>query len=211
MIEHIVKQGECLSSISYKYGFGWKTIWNLSENSDLRAKRKDPNILYPGDLVKIPARQLKKEPAHTGKCHRFELISDRTSCRIRLLFEGNPRSNVSYVFSIDGKPDKHGNTDDYGYLKLPIPPNAACGTLCVGDPNIGEKYEIIFGALDPIDTIEGIQERLNNLGYKCGPVDGIIGDMTRGAVRSFQMAYDLVVDGDPGPITKGKLAQVHGG
>ena len=43
-------------------------------------------------------------------------------------------------------------------------------------------------------TIE-VQERLTELGYDPGPIDGILGALTRTAVMEFQKDNDLVVDG----------------
>jgi peptidoglycan hydrolase-like protein with peptidoglycan-binding domain len=55
----------------------------------------------------------------------------------------------------------------------------------------------------------GVQARLNNLGYNTGPVDGIQGPRTTEAIREFQEKYGLKVDGVVGPITRGKLVEVH--
>ena len=56
-----------------------------------------------------------------------------------------------------------------------------------------------------IDSIEEIQERLNQLGYACGPVDGTVGIKTLAAIRKFQKDYGLTVDGIPGPQTRYRL------
>jgi len=43
--------------------------------------------------------------------------------------------------------------------------------------------------------VRDVQERLTDLGYDPGPADGIFGNGTRRAVRSFQIEYDLPVTG----------------
>jgi hypothetical protein len=49
---HSVVQGEYLSKIARSYGFAdYKTIWDAAENKHLKAQRKNPNILYPGDIT----------------------------------------------------------------------------------------------------------------------------------------------------------------
>lgn len=61
------------------------------------------------------------------------------------------------------------------------------------------------------DWLTGVQYRLNASGFGAGPVDGIMGPKTRGAVKTFQKAYPpLVVDGVPGPKTQAKLVAVCG-
>lgn len=60
------------------------------------------------------------------------------------------------------------------------------------------------------DWLTGVQFRLNAAGFGAGPVDGIMGPLTRGAVKNFQRSYGLRVDGIPGPITQAKLVAVCG-
>jgi N-acetylmuramoyl-L-alanine amidase len=67
-----------------------------------------------------------------------------------------------------------------------------------------------IGHLDPVEETTGIQGRLNNLGFDCGEVDGIIGPQTEAAVRAFQDEHSLEADGIPGPKTQAKLKEVHG-
>ena len=42
-----------------------------------------------------------------------------------------------------------------------------------------------------------IQQRLKDLGYYEGPVDGAVGNATRGAVREYQRDQDVSADGQP--------------
>ena len=61
------------------------------------------------------------------------------------------------------------------------------------------------------DWLTGVQFRLNAAGFGSGAVDGIMGPITRKAVKAFQRAYPpLVVDGIPGPKTQAKLVAVCG-
>ncbi len=61
------------------------------------------------------------------------------------------------------------------------------------------------------DWLTGVQYRLNALGFGAGPVDGIMGPLTRKAVIAFQRTYPpLAVDGIPGPRTQAKLCEVCG-
>lgn len=71
MPEHTVEQGECISSIADGYGFFWETVWQHSDNTDLRVKRGDPNVLMPGDVVAIPEKEEKQEDGATEKRHCF--------------------------------------------------------------------------------------------------------------------------------------------
>lgn len=50
-----------------------------------------------------------------------------------------------------------------------------------------------------------LQERLAELGYYSGPIDGIIGGGSTAAIRAFQSANGLVVDGNVGASTQAAL------
>lgn len=60
-------------------------------------------------------------------------------------------------------------------------------------------------------TVETIQQRLTSVGLPVGPIDGAFGPVTKAAVEAFQKRAGLVVDGMPGPITQGALADAVGG
>jgi lysozyme family protein len=51
------------------------------------------------------------------------------------------------------------------------------------------------------DEVKRIQERLKELNYYKGPIDGIFGGGTEAAVRVFQKWKKIGVDGRIGPIT----------
>src|ERR671915_1454592 len=59
-----------------------------------------------------------------------------------------------------------------------------------------EKSVILLtgGLLDPSDTAL-VQSRLRALGYEVGPIDGIRGPKTRGAIRQFQRQVGMPADG----------------
>jgi Putative peptidoglycan binding domain len=51
------------------------------------------------------------------------------------------------------------------------------------------------------EEVGKIQKKLQTLGFYLGPVDGIFGGGTYGAVKAFQSSKDLLVDGVVGPET----------
>ena len=66
------------------------------------------------------------------------------------------------------------------------------------------------GTHEPREHFLGVQARLNNLGYDCGPVDGIDGPQTQAAVMAFQKNHNLEVDGIAGPQTQAALMSEYG-
>lgn len=49
----------------------------------------------------------------------------------------------------------------------------------------------------PSETVTSIQGGLAALGYDPGPVDGMMGERTRSAIRQYQQDHNLLVDGQP--------------
>jgi len=53
--------------------------------------------------------------------------------------------------------------------------------------------------------VTDLQEKLKEAGFDPGPIDGIYGPKTVAAVKAYQKANDLEVDGIAGPLTLGKI------
>lgn len=211
---HTVKQGECLSSIAKHYGFAnWRTIYDHPQNADFKEKRPNPNVICPGDRIVIPDKEEKRERAQTGKLHRYVAIVPQTRLRIVLQDEdGEPLAGKRYKLEVAGT-TYEGTTDADGLLDKAIPADAEGGELTSWlneqDPERQYTWLLRIGHLDPVEELSGVQARLNNLGFDCGPVDGINGPMTKAAVRAFQEQYGLKVDGIAGSRTQAKLKEVY--
>ncbi len=204
MPDYIVKQGDCIESIASNHGLFWETIWNHSKNAQLKEKRKDPNILYPGDVVFVPDLSVKEESGATEQKHSFMRKGVPSRICIMLKDENDkPRAGIDYVIEIDGQMTR-GETDGQGKLEQPIAPNARSGKLTVGE----EKYYLKLGGMDPVSEITGIQSRLRNLGFNC-EVNGQLDDKTKEAMREFQKKHDLNETEEPDEPTRQKLEQEH--
>lgn len=254
MRQHTVQQGECLSSIAARYGFSdWRHIYTHPDNADFRDERPDPNVIFPGDRLVIPARTTRTESASSEQRHRFVRKGTKTLLRLQLQDEENRKlADTRYALEI-AEQTLEGRSDDDGMIEVEIPADAERGRLLVwlpprparsdaevltvdyvdqadgqsapassspapssdGEPD-GQPREqmweqtLLLGCLDPVGTIAGTQARLANLGFNPGPVDGIQGEMTEAAVRRFQRAHGLSIDGIAGPITRGELEKRHG-
>ncbi|MEI7476721.1 MAG: N-acetylmuramoyl-L-alanine amidase [Actinomycetes bacterium] len=51
------------------------------------------------------------------------------------------------------------------------------------------------------DDVAALQARLTEMGFDCGRVDGIYGELTSGGVKEFQKSVGIAVDGQCGPAT----------
>jgi N-acetylmuramoyl-L-alanine amidase len=205
-----VKQGDCISSIAHVHGFLPETIWRDAANASLRKVRADPDILYPGDEITIPDKCAKEESAGTDQRHRFRRRGVPACLRLRLVdHEYNPRKDVEYRLEIDGE-SRTGVTDGDGRIEEPIPPSAIRAVLVIDSDQRHEEYEIPLGYVDPPSEIEGVQQRLKNLGLDCGAVDGNMGERTTAALKQFQRLHGFEPTGRLDDSTRNELESVHG-
>ena len=124
--------------------------------------------------------------------------------------KGRPWSNANVTVSLNGR-QMDIRADANGYISLPVPADCDHGDLDVAvSPAIPtQTFSAGLNKLEPVDTVAGLQARLNNLGFNAGPVDGIMGRKTRAATRKFQSLHKLMVDGICGPQTQQKLTEIH--
>lgn len=206
---HVAKVNDCISSIALERGFFPDTIWNDPDNADLRRVRQDPNVLRTGDLVVIPDKQRKDEDKSTDQRHRFRRKGFPTTVHIQLLKNDLPRANEPYQLVIDGRIHS-GTTDGEGKLKSYIPANARNAMLYIGKGEDCDEYELAVRHLQPVTELKGVQQRLNNLGYSCGPEHGQPNAQTTEALKRFQHDNHLPANGEHNPPTQRKLRERHG-
>jgi hypothetical protein len=202
----IVSLGDSIPSLAKDNGFFPDTIWNHPQNAALKAKRKSQNQLFPGDEVFIPDLRKGTETRPVDATHKFHLKGVPAKLVLQIKKLGQPRKNESYVLIIDGT-SYNGTLDGEGKLQQFIPPDAKGGQLILSGGK--EILPINLGYLNPIDTLSGAQQRLNNLGLFCGNTDGNMDDQTAGAIKSFQEKNGLPVTGQLDGATKGKLLELH--
>ena len=203
----IASSGDSVTSIAHDKGFFWETIWNHPENSELKQKRKDPNIIAPGDEVFVPDLETKKENRPNEARHKFKRKGVPATLKLRLTRLDEPRANEPYTLIIDGTLFT-GSTDSDGRLEHPIPPNARSAILKLKQGK--EEYPISIGGLDPFDTPTGVKHRLNNLGFAPGDInDDLTTPEAVEAIKTFQKKYDLDVTGEADDATKKKIDEVH--
>ena len=201
MPNYTILQGDCLSSIADKFGFLPDTLWNHGENAGLKTRRKDPNVLCPGDVLFVPEKTVKEVVKPTDATHSFVKQSAKAKLRLRLMDGDQPRANLPYQLSIDGTL-LDGTTDGDGYLEHPIPPGAQKGRLLVGDGPTKDMHEFLFGTVDPVDTDSGVTGRLRDLGYDP--------DHMAAAVQAFQQDQGLNATGQIDDATRATLEKVFG-
>ena len=171
-----------------------------------RFKLKDVPIRLCLRILELPRRAPgTREHAQDVVPRTAEPDSPRTRDRER----PEPRSSLPYILTIDGQHFR-GATSSDGMIEYSIPPNARDGRLVLEPGRPGELTILLkIGCLEPVDEIAGAQARLNNLGFRCGVVDGILGPRTTAALKQFQASHGLGASGALDDATKDRLREAH--
>lgn len=208
MAWHTVLQGEWLAQIARKYGFSDAgTLHDHPSNAEFRRKRPNGAILKPGDRIFIPEKQQKEVQVPTGKRSTFRLMLPKTKLRIVLHDDaGEPIKNEPYKLNL-GDDSYTGTSGGDGLIEIRIPvKETGEGALEVA----GRMIPIRLGHLNPLDEVSGVQARLHNLGYDCGPINDEVSSHLSEALRVFQKTHGLEETGQIDETTRTTLKEVYG-
>jgi hypothetical protein len=214
---HVVEPGECLSSIARKYGFvNWRIIWDAPDNADLKKKRPNPDVIYPGDEVAIPDNKPKEVSVGKGASVDTSLKPEKISLRLAVYIDPDDKGPKGrWELKVEGVEDPlKSDLPSDGTISVEIPAKANKAVLqlfLTGGNEPDETYKLALGHLDPASTVSGAQERLRRLGYECGEVDGILGVRTRSALLTFQEMNGLDATGKLDQPTANKLVDLFEG
>ena len=211
---YTVKQGDCLSSIAQQYSFlDYKTIYDHPKNALIKRKRPNPNILFAGDSIYIPDKQDKREERGTSQTHVFQISMPTVLLRLALKDdEEQPYAGKRYLLEVN-KAIYRGVTNSQGLIeqKIPVGATEAALTLWLDEQDESDvlSTQLAIGSLDPVEEISGVQARLNNLGFFCGSVDGVMGPKTQQALKRFQSKAGIEPSGELDTRTRTKLRDQH--
>lgn len=186
MQPYVIKQGDYLALLAYRFGFDANTVWNDPANDNLRKRRPDPNMLSATDILYIPNPEKKKPSTFSlasGQTNSF--VSTAPEVDISLKF--SDASRASQAFTISELPALTGLTvggDGTAMFKVPV--SLPFFTLIFTSD--GAAFKCKTGYIDPIGTLTGIVQRLQNLGYldRLGAYDVGTIDAIRRALSAFR-------------------------
>ena len=217
---HEVQQGDYLSKIAAEYGFLWKTLYNHPLNAEFKAKRPDPNVIYPGDVIWIPDKEPGKEDRPTDNRHTFELKGEQAILRVRLLIEDEPIAAAQCKLQV-GTQIYNVTTDGDGLLEKNIPGKENSARIEITIPTSMKdyvdlglttiEYVLSLGDMDPQNTSEGFEKRLLNLGFYPAEDDVTQEQLRdREAIRQFQKTCNATDTGNSDAVTQDKALTEHG-
>ena len=222
--EHIVHEGEHLAGIAAENGFQTlDAILDHPENAEFKKLRENPLLLVAGDRIFIPDPEPKDESASTEQRAVFQLAGLGLELHAKVVDQGFTAFSGDVALKAGGStiPMKPNGEVFEAFLD----PSLKAATLQFPVSATERKRPPINlepGRLDPLDTLSGLQQRLNNLGYFAGFVKTAATDAKKleeqdlqlfMAVQEFQCDHMKVpddVDGVPGKKTLDKMKEVYG-
>lgn len=201
-----MREGECAASIAARYGFPSESdVFDASENQALRELRTSALVLAPGDVVHVPDRTPASFSIGPGSSKRFKVTLPRTRLRLRLERDGAALSGEPFEVRFEGR-TLTGTTNGDGLVEVPVPPHVV--DLEVRLTERGESLAVRLGHLDPLETDEGLAQRLANLGFlsTSRPSPRQLAE----GVRAFRRAHDLDEEGGADQECLDALLDEHG-
>lgn len=217
---HTVKRGETLSGIAKDKGVALDDV--LRANPQIR----NPNVIHAGQQVRIPNQAAS--PARDGAAPPVaaELAGAPSAPAAPREYQVKPGDNLSHIAKdhrvtlnqmLEANPQirnpnqiRPGDT-----VNIPGDASASRGGTRSRAPNGGLDPRMNVPPVAPSATtlargasgpqVREAQQRLSDLGYRTGTVDGHFGPTTQGAVRDFQTANGLETTGAVDGATRQKL------
>jgi hypothetical protein len=210
MPNYIAKEGETLADIALRECglVNLDAIVADEKNKGLFATRPD-RVLHADDLVVLPELESgsKTEKLEPDVINEFETDRPDANFRLTLLDHARkPRAGLPYKLLLDDGREITGQTTGEGKIEAGIPYGETTLTLVVGKVH----RTLLIGGLKSGFSVEGIQARLNNLGYEAGLVDGNAGDATVAAIRRFEKDNQLKETGEFSEAVWNKVREVYG-
>jgi hypothetical protein len=187
---YVIRQGDYLLSLAYQFGFDADTVWNDPQNAQLRQAghlSKDPNILYPTDMLYIPDQSAPPVMKSLAPGTTNTFVANIPTASVSIRFTDAPLA--SQAFTVPELPDLTGlTTGADGSVTLAIP--VTLDTFTILFTQTGDAVTCNIGDLDPIDTLSGVFQRLQHLGYLAddATVDSVSIEDMRAALRAFKAA-----------------------
>jgi len=214
-VNYTVAKGECVSTVAKKNNLPWRKIAEDASNKALADKRKNLNVLAPGDVLTVPDKQPKTASVDTGLKHQIQVTGQLAKLRLKLVdAAGAALGETKYSLVVGGK--KYEDKVKDGLIDQFVDPTVLEGTLklwLAGEDKPPAEWKLAIGELLPTSEDKSVQQRLRNLGYETDAVDGKLaapGTLTPAAIKAFQKKAGLDEDGKDSADLRDKLRSTHG-
>lgn len=208
-MRYVVRGGEHLEAIAYRFGVSASELWSAPANRALRERRGlDGHVLFPGDVLEVPEPPARNPRAIAiGGTTSFRASVPRVPVVVRLTDGGAPLAGEPFRVEGDGPP-RAGESDGEGVARFEV--RVTTRQVALALPGRGASLALSLGGLDPLSEWSGVQGRLAGLGLYSGPLDGRPSDATRDALRRLQALAGLPLTGELDDASRAALAERYG-
>ncbi|MFO0548359.1 MAG: peptidoglycan-binding domain-containing protein [Polyangiaceae bacterium] len=171
----------------------------------MRQRRPNPEVLAAGDILQIPESQPTRNPLRLGSTNSFSVRLPTVKLELTVNgSDGQPLANKRYW--VDG--EDAGSTDGAGKVQIEVRPTVPSILLRV--EGLSDTLLLRVAHLDPIDTDDGVRQRLTNLHYLPDDATCVTEESVAEALRRFQQVMGLEVTGTANQATRERLVSSHG-
>jgi hypothetical protein len=180
---YVICQGDYLLSLAYRFSFDADAVWNDPKNADVKQARKDPNMLCPGDILYIPETKPTKYALAVGATNSF--VANPTLVPVTVTFAdaafASQACTIQELTNLGALA-----TDAAGALTCSVPVTLEAATIHF--TKLDMTHVLKIGHLDPPDTLFGVYQRLQNLGFIAPDAryDSSDVDFVRRQLRAFK-------------------------
>ena len=147
--------------------------------------------------------KIKKEQLTKG-CFVFKVNASGRAYHIGYVVDDN-LNVIEAKGRDDGVVKRPLNKGDWNYYGIPSYFKDEINTITANETYIFKRLLKKKTPLIKGEDVKILQAKLNDLGFDCGKVDGAYGNKTATAVKAYQKANNLTVDGKAGKNTITKL------
>lgn len=160
---YVIRQGDYLTKLAFVMGFDADEVWNHPKNAELKARRANPNILYPGDILFVPNDPPTAAPLQVGAVNRYLGRIPTVVVRVTLLrADRTPIANTDcWIHGLGEVSAARSDADGTVSVSVLITVDDFI-VVIDGEP---APLRVLVGHLDPKDEDSGVLQRLENLGY----------------------------------------------
>jgi hypothetical protein len=205
-VPYVVQQGDHAIKVAFRFGLSKDALWANPKNAALGEQRKKGDLLYPGDVLYVPAEPPEPLPLTSGGPNKYSAVVPTVPLKLEL---GSPSRSLGgqpfEVHGAEGEPIR-GTTTGTGHVEVEVP--VWVREVTVKLPKAGLVVPIRVGDLDPIEESSGAAQRLRNLGFMPDGHELDPAQLTAG-VRAFQAAHGLEPNGELTAETQKALLDAH--
>lgn len=207
-VPYVIQQGDHLRKLAFRVGIDAETLWRHEKNQELCKRRKNMDLLHPGDVLHVPGEPAPALELSVGTVNRYK--AKVPTVHVKLKLESAVRSLAGQRFEVhgvsEGAEPLRGTTTAEGEAAFDVPVLVREVELRL--PDAGLVIPVLVGDLDPIDEPSGVTQRLRNLGF-LPPTGEVRAEDVTLALMAFQTEQKLPVTGGVDDETRRALEERH--